>query len=116
MRPFPRKTISYLDLLRFLLEIISFVVLAVWGFSQFELLPWGLVAGIGAPAAAITLWALFVSPSAVVNVDAFGRALVEIIVYSAAGLALIFMGQGWFALVYLVSAVIGGILNGRRVL
>ena len=43
--------------------------------------PWNIVAGVGAPVVAIIVWALFVSPRAVLAVHPFVRAIVELLVY-----------------------------------
>ncbi|QAY73253.1 DUF2568 domain-containing protein [Agromyces protaetiae] len=102
------------DVLRFLLELFAFVTLAVWGFVAFPL-PWpGIAIGIGAPLVAIVLWALFVSPRAVFTVDAFGKALVEIAVFTATAIAWWTMGQPIVAVITAVVAAVSGILNGRK--
>ncbi len=51
--------------------------------------PWNIVVGIGAPVVAILVWALFVSPRAVFEVHPFVRAVVELLVYVSATLALV---------------------------
>jgi hypothetical protein len=102
------------DVLRFLLELFAFVSLGIWGFLAFPL-PWpGLLIGIGAPLVAILAWALFVSPKAVFGIDVFGKALVEIAVFSAAAIAWWTLGQPVVAIVFAVVAAVSGILNGRK--
>ena len=102
------------DVLRFLLELFAFVSLGIWGFVAFPL-PWpGVLIGLGAPALAILLWALFVSPKAVFHVDPFGRALVEIAVFSAAAIGWWMLGQPVVAVALAVAAALSGILHGRR--
>jgi hypothetical protein len=102
------------DILRFLLELFAFVSLGIWGFLAFPL-PWpGVLIGLGAPALAILLWALFVSPKAVFRVDPFGKALVEIAVFSAAAIGWWMLGQPVVAVVFAVVAAVSGILNGRK--
>ena len=102
------------DVLRFFLELFAFVTLGIWGFVSFPL-PWpGVLVGLGAPALAILLWALFNSPKAVFKVDLFGQALVEIAVFSAAAIAWWMMGQPVVAVVFAVVAAISGILHGRK--
>ncbi|MCY1716478.1 YrdB family protein [Microbacterium sp. SL62] len=93
--------------------LFAFVTLAVWGFLAWPF-PWNIVAGIGAPALAILVWALFVSPRAVLAVHPFVRALVELFVYAAATVAWWSMGQAWIGLVFAIVAVVLGALNGRR--
>ncbi|MEF3403405.1 YrdB family protein [Agromyces sp. CCNWLW203] len=102
------------DILRFFLELFAFVSLGVWGFLAFPL-PWpGVLVGIGAPLLAILAWALFVSPKAVVRVDAFGKAIVEIAVFSAAAIGWWTLGQPVVAVVFAVVAAVSGIINGRK--
>ena len=100
-------------MLRFLLELFAFFTLGLWGFVAWPL-PWNIVAGIGAPLAAIVLWALFRSPRAVFHVDAFGRAIVEIIVMAAAALAWFDLGQPIVAVAFAVVSVASGIVNGLK--
>ncbi|MFM6974230.1 MAG: YrdB family protein [Agromyces sp.] len=103
------------DLVRWITETVAIVVLAVWGFSEFAF-PWpALAMGILAPLGALVLWALFLSPRAVLAIDAFGRALVEIILVSSAALAMVALSWPWWPAVSLVLAsTAAGILSGRR--
>lgn len=102
------------DLLRFLLEIFAIVSLGIFGFTAFPL-PWpGILIGLGAPALAILLWALFRSPKAVFAVDPFVKALVEIAVFSSAAIAWWVMGQPVVAVVFAIVAAVSGIINGRK--
>ncbi len=110
----PQPSIGPNEVLRFLLELFAFVSLGIWGFVAFPL-PWpGVLIGLGAPALAILAWALFVSPKAVLRVDPFGRALVEIAVFTAAALAWWMLGQPIVAVTFAVVAAVSGILNGRK--
>ncbi|GAA4377680.1 YrdB family protein [Agromyces bauzanensis] len=102
------------DVLRFLLELFAFASLGIWGFAAFPL-PWpGVLIGLGAPALAILLWALFVSPKAVFRIDVFGKALVEIAVFSAAAIGWWMLGQPVVAVVFAIVAAVSGIINGRK--
>ncbi|AMB57757.1 4-amino-4-deoxy-L-arabinose transferase [Microterricola viridarii] len=102
------------DIVRFLLEIVAVVSLAIWGFTQWPM-PWpGIAFGIGAPLLAVLLWALFLSPKAVFQVDAFGRALFEIIVMGSVALAWWGMGQPIVAGGFALLATVSGVVNGRR--
>ena len=101
------------EVLRFLLELFAIVSLGIWGFAAWPL-PWNIVVGILAPALAIVLWALFRSPRAVLHVDAFVKAIVEILVMGAASFAWWDLGQPVVAVVFALVATISGIINGRR--
>jgi len=101
------------DILRFVLELFAIVSLGIWGFVVWPL-PWNIVIGIGAPVIAILLWALFRSPKAVLRVDPFVKAIVEIVVMGAAAFAWWDLGQPIVAVVFAVVATVSGIINGRR--
>ena len=101
------------EVLRFLVELFAFVSLAIWGFAAWPL-PWNIVVGILAPALAIVLWALFRSPKAVIHIDTFGKAIVEIIVMTAAAFAWWDLGQPIVAVVFALVALLSGIISGRR--
>ena len=105
--------ISPNDVLRFFLELFAFVSLGLWGFVAWPP-PLNFVFGIGAPLFAIVLWALFRSPRAVIHLDPFGKALVEIVIMGSAALAWLVMGEWIVAIVFGVVAVISGIISGRK--
>jgi hypothetical protein len=111
--PGMRAPLSAVDVLAFVCEIFAFVTLAIWGFAMWPF-PWNIVVGIGAPVVAILVWALFVSPRAVLAVHPFVRAVVELLVYVSATLAWWSMGLTWVGLVFAVVAVTAGVLAGRR--
>lgn len=108
-----RAPLSAVEVLAFVSELFAFATLALWGFVMWPF-PWNVVAGIGAPLVAILIWALFVSPRAVLAVHPFVRAIVELLVYASATLAWWSMGLTWVGIVYGVVAVTAGVLAGRR--
>lgn len=101
------------DVLRFVLELFAIFSLGFWGFVAWPL-PWNIVVGILAPAIAIVLWALFRSPKAVLHVDPFVKAVVEIVVMGSAALAWWDLGQPIVAAVFAVVATASGIVSGRK--
>lgn len=102
------------DILRFVLELFAFVSLGLWGFLAWPF-PWpGVLIGIGAPALAILVWALFRSPKAVFRIDPFGKAIIEIFVFGAAALAWWDLGQPVVAAVFAVVATVSGVISGRK--
>lgn len=109
MRPRP----TAVEIGSVLCGIIAFVTLAIWGFTGWPY-PWNIVAGIGAPLLALLVWALFVSPRAVLAVHPFIRAIVELFVYAAATIAWWSMGHAWIGLIFAIVAVTFGAVNGRR--
>ena len=63
---------------------------------------------------AILIWALFVSPRAVLHVHPFIRGVVELLVYVSATIAWWSLGLVWVGLVFGVVAVTVGVIAGRR--
>jgi len=112
-QPGTRPALDVIDVLSVLCGVFAFGTLAFWGFVAWDF-PWNLVAGIGAPVVAILLWALFVSPRAVLAVHPFVRALVELFVYAAATIAWWALGHTWVGLGFAVVAVTVGVIAGRR--
>lgn len=113
LAPGTRAPLSAVDLLAFVCELFAFASLAIWGFAAWPF-PWNIVAGIGAPVLAIAVWALFVSPRAVLHVHPFVRGLVELLVYVSATIAWWSMGLVWVGLAFGVVAVTVGVIAGRR--
>lgn len=113
LAPGMRAPLSAIDLLAFACELIAFASLAIWGFAMWPF-PWNIVAGIGAPVVAILVWALFVSPRAVLAVHPFVRGIAELLVYVAATIAWWSMGLTWVGLIFGVVAVTVGVFAGRR--
>ncbi|WPO87348.1 YrdB family protein [Herbiconiux sp. KACC 21604] len=101
------------DVVRFVLELFAFFTFGFWGFVAWPL-PWNIVLGIVTPLFAVLIWALFLSPRAVIRLDAFGRALVEIVVMGGAALAWLMLEQSLIALVFGVVAVVSGVIAGRK--
>lgn len=111
--PGTRAPLSAIDVLAFVCELFAFASLAIWGFVSWPV-PWNIVAGVGAPVLAILLWALFVSPRAVLAVHPFVRGLVELLVYASATIAWWSLDQAWIGLIFGVVAVTIGVIAGRR--
>lgn len=111
--PGTRAPLTAIDLLAFVCELFAFASLAIWGFAAWPF-PWNIVAGVGAPVLAIAVWALFVSPRAVLAVHPFIRAIAELLVYLAATIAWWDLGLAWVGLVFGVVAVTVGVIAGRR--
>lgn len=105
--------IGVVDALRFLCEVFAIVTLAIWGFSTFPF--WlNIIVGIGAPVLAIVLWGLFRAPKAVLAVDPFVKALVEILVMGTAAYAWADLHQWIIFGVFTVVALATGLIVNRR--
>lgn len=106
-------SVDFNDVLRFLLELFAIVSLGIWGFLAWPF-PWNVGVGILTPALAIVLWALFRSPRAVLKVDPFVKAIVEIAVMLTAAYAWWDLGQPIVAVVFALVAMVSGVVNGRK--
>lgn len=111
--PGTQAPLSAVDILAFVCELFAFASLAIWGFAMWPF-PWNIVAGIGAPVLAIIVWALFVSPRAVLAVHPFVRGVAELLVYVSATIAWWNMGLMWVGLAFGLVAVTVGVIAGRR--
>ncbi|HXH34923.1 MAG TPA: YrdB family protein [Plantibacter sp.] len=101
------------EILRFFLELFAFFSLGFWGVMAWPF-PWNVVIGIAAPLVAIVLWALFLSPRAVIRIDLYGRTVVELVIFGAAALAWWNLGQPVIGAVFAVIAVVSGVVSGRK--
>lgn len=110
-----RPALTAPDVIRVIVLLVALVSLALWGFGSWTL-PWSIVVGIGAPVVTLLVWALFISPRAVLHLHPFLRALVELLIYAAVTLAWWSVGQAWIGLAFAVVAVAVGVIAGRRAL
>ncbi|MCT2225951.1 YrdB family protein [Microbacterium paraoxydans] len=110
-----RPALTALDIVRVVVLIAAIASLALWGFASWEL-PWNIVIGVGAPVVALLLWALFLSPSPVLRVHPFLRAVVELFIYVGVTNAWWSMGQALIGTAFALVAVVAGVLSGRRAL
>lgn len=105
--------VTALDVLRLLSELLAFAALAAWGFLAWTL-PWSIVWGIAAPLAAILVWAVFLSPKAVVRLPRLVRSVIELLVFVSATLALWGLGFAWAGVAVGVFCVAVGVAVLRR--
>ena len=101
-----------LDVVRFLVELFAIFSFAWWGFTAWSF-PWNIAVGVGTPVIAILVWALFISPKAVVRVHPFIRAAVELLIFAAVTAAWWSLGQTWIGLAFALVAVVSGVMVGR---
>jgi hypothetical protein len=84
--------------LRFLLELAALTGLGVWGFQIGDGLAMRLLLGLGAPLLMALVWGFWISPKAPRRLPDPLRLGVEVVIFAAAGSALIAAGypaQGW---------------------
>jgi uncharacterized protein DUF2568 len=101
--------------LLFALELVAVVALAYWGFTMDTGLAMRFVFGLGMPALAVLLWAMFAAPKARIRVSGAAVVAVKILVYGAAVLAIAATGHIALAVAFLglVLLVTGLIRLGR---
>ncbi|MCK8466772.1 MULTISPECIES: YrdB family protein [Microbacterium] len=110
-----RPAFSVLDIVRAVVLVVAVASLALWGFASWDL-PWNIIVGIGAPVIVVVIWALFLSPRAVLRVHPFLRAAVELLIYVGVTIAWWSMGQALIGTAFALVAVVSGVLSGRRAL
>ncbi|MFG2078392.1 YrdB family protein [Nonomuraea maritima] len=101
-------------LLMFVLEVAVLVSVGYWGFTVSS--NWGLklLAGLGAPALFITLWALFAAgggENAIYPLTGLARAALEIIWFGGGALALYAAGRTVPAVVLAALFVVNAVLR-----
>ncbi|MDR2295076.1 MAG: YrdB family protein [Microbacterium sp.] len=115
LAPGTRAPLTPLDLIRVVVIIATLATFVLWGALMWTF-PWNLIVAIAAPVVALLVWALFVSPRAVVRVHPFVRVLIELLIFAAGTLAWWDMGQTIIGIAYAVVAVASGVVAGRRAL
>lgn len=78
---------------RFILELAMIAALAFWGFSLDADFPLRILAGVGAPVAAIAIWGRWVAPKSSHQLDDPPRFLMEVVLFALAALGLSLAGQ-----------------------
>ena len=89
---------------RFVLELVVLLALFLWGVSVSDELLVQVVLGLGAPAAAMAVWGLFVAPRASRRLPDPQRLAVETVVWGAGVLA--FVARGALLLGLLLAAAV----------
>jgi hypothetical protein len=96
--------------LRFGLELCLLAAFAYWGFRLGRGLPLKLLLGLGTPAMAAVVWALFVAPKATYPVSEVARLVIELILFGLAATALNVTGKpslAWaLAAIYVINRVL----------
>lgn len=115
LEPGTRAPLTAVDIVRTVVIIAALATFALWGaLSWVEIFPWNIAIAVLAPAVALGVWALFVSPKAVIAVHPFVRVFIELLIFAAATIAWWSMGQGLIGLAFALVAVATGVVTGRR--
>ncbi len=93
--------------LAFFLELAVLVALGYWGFHTGQGMLARIGLGIGVPAVAVIVWALFGAPQAIWHLQGFWFLLLQVVFFGSAVVALIAASQRTlgivFALVFVVN-------------
>ncbi len=92
------------DGVRFLVELASFGAVAYWGFHEHSSWALKILLGVGGPVAIAAVWSVFMAPRAERRAPEAARALLEVVIFGAAVLALADAGAGTVAAIYGVIA------------
>ncbi|WUQ34277.1 YrdB family protein [Streptomyces sp. NBC_00234] len=93
------------EVLAFFLELAALACLGWWGFATPDGTVARLLLGVGTPAAAIVLWALFAAPRARFSLPLAGVLLVKAVVLGGGALAVLGLGHPLAALTFAVVLV-----------
>jgi uncharacterized protein DUF2568 len=96
--------------LRFLIEVTALAIFAYWGWKAANgAMRWAIA--VGAVAAAVVVWALFVSEDPTIAIPRSLQFVIELAVWAAAGAALYAAGHARLAIAFVGVAVASGVLN-----
>ena len=99
--------------LAFLLELGVLVALGYWGFTVGPNTFLKFVLGLGAPALAVVVWAIFGAPKSSTQLQGVAYLVLQAVFFGGGALALVVAGQrGWgiaFALIALVNSTAAAI-------
>lgn len=98
------------DALAFLLEIAALVALAVWGFTVGPNLVLRLVLGLGAPAALVAVWGVWLAPTSDHRLASPWLVVAKVVVFGLATAALAVSGHPRVAVVLGVLAAVNLVL------
>ncbi|WP_330295887.1 DUF2568 domain-containing protein [Streptomyces sp. NBC_00503] len=104
--------------LAFFLELAALGALAWWGFTRDIGRVGSIALAVAAPLAAAVLWGLFAAPKARYAVPLAAQLGVKVLVFGAAALALLALGQRslslWFTVVVVVNTVLATYYRTRH--
>ena len=96
--------------LRFLLELCAVAAAGYWGLETGQDTLTKAALGIGAPLLVIVVWAIFVSPKALVSLPSPLPTLLGLVVLGLTALALAATGHRTLAIVFAVAIVLNQVL------
>lgn len=96
--------------LRFALELCALAALAYWGWQISDVLVYRLLAAVLAPAAAATVWGIWVAPTSRSRLPDPLRLIPEALVFGSATLALVTLNQPLLAIALAALAILNRLL------
>ncbi|MFZ3496904.1 YrdB family protein [Streptomyces sp. 5.8] len=103
--------------LAFLLELLALGLLAWWGFTRDIGRVGSIALAVAAPLAAAVLWGMFAAPKARFAVPLAAQLGVKAVVFGAATLALLALGQRlpslWFAVIVVANTALATFYRSR---
>lgn len=90
----------------FLVELAAIAALGYWGFTEGPNTLAKFALGLGAPALAIVVWAIFGAPKSSMQLQGAAYLALQAVVFGAGALALVAAGQKWLGIAYAVIALI----------
>ncbi|MFE9564551.1 DUF2568 domain-containing protein [Streptomyces sp. NPDC006487] len=103
--------------LAFLLELLALGLLAWWGFTRDIGRVVSIALAVAAPLAAAVLWGMFAAPKARYAVPLAAQLGVKAVVFGAAALALLALGQRlpslWFTVIVVVNTALATYYRSR---
>ncbi|MHC9537377.1 YrdB family protein [Dellaglioa sp. BT-FLS60] len=66
---------------RFLIEVMTFIIIVCVGFSEFSM-PFNILLGIVLPLIFVVLWAFFVAPKSSYKSNIIVRLIIELVIFS----------------------------------
>lgn len=95
---------------RFLLEIMTLIILGYWGFHVSQGTLMKVLIGIGTPLLVAGFWAMFGAPKAPYLLAGFSYFILEIVIFGLPMVALISIGKSTWATIYGIITVINLVL------
>lgn len=90
----------------FFVELGAVIALCLWGFVVGPNLPLKILLGLGAPAMAIVVWALFGAPRSSRQFHGVAYHALQVVVFGAGALALVAAGQPGLGIGYAIVALV----------
>lgn len=103
------KTLTIALLVRSILHLVVVISVTCWGFLRWNLPLPGIAVGVGGLVLTVLVWALFLSPRAVLSTDRYARALIELLFIAGGTAALLDMHVFW--VIPTAFGVLGAILG-----